>query len=145
MRCGCPWDEAERRGDVEVITAPLPAECGGAVVQRRPGRAWVVLDPDLDPAEQRCRLAHELVHLERGSVRAPCAPPSWDAVVAREELAVDREVASWLVPSRELARFVRGHASADLGITSAIVATEFEVTEPIAALALADLRDERLR
>lgn len=102
-----------------------------------------MLDVGLDPVEQRCRLAHELVHLDRGSVRGADAPDTWDAVVAREELAVDREVAAWLVPFDELARVVTRCASGEHPVTAELIATEFEVTPPIATLALAALRELR--
>lgn len=125
---------------MEVISAPLPRECGGGVVQRRAERAWVVLDAALDPVEQRCRLAHELIHLDRGSMRDAHAPDTWDAVVAREERAVDREVAAWLVPVEALASLVEGLDSAGTAVTADVVALEFEVTPAIAALALASLR-----
>lgn len=147
MRRTDPWGEAEARTDVAVHLAALPDETGGAVVQRRGERAYIVLDPRLSPVEQRCRLAHELVHLERGStVRCRWSPRSWDVCVVREELRVDREVAAWLVPVDQLEGLVHAMLRAGEDVTARVVAEEFEVTKPIARIALDGLaRRQQLR
>lgn len=117
--------------------APLPEECGGAVVQRRGGRTWILLDPLLSPVEQRCRLAHELVHLDRGStLRCRWSPRSFDACIVREEIRVDGEVADWLVDPHELWVLVGDLLLAGEDVTARVVASEFQVTRPIARIAL---------
>lgn len=140
MRRTNPWGEAEARPDVEVHLAPLPDECGGAAVQRRAGVAYILIDPMLSPVEQRCRLAHELVHLERGSsMRCAWSPCTMDAVIVREEIYVDREVADWLVPLEQLAHVVDGMVRAGVDVTAVAIAEEFMVTKPIARIALDQL------
>lgn len=137
MREKEPTDEADRRPGVEVHYALLPDECGGGAVQRRADRTWVVIDPRLSPVEQRCRLAHELIHLDRGSsARCRWSPRSWDPCIVREEMHVDQEVADWLVDSHELWVLVGGMLAAGEDVTAREVAADFEVTKPIARIAL---------
>lgn len=117
--------------------ALLPDECGGAILERRPDRAWILIDPRLSPVEQRCRLAHELRHLDRGSsIRCRWSPRSFDACIAREETHVDREVADWLVPSDDLWTLVGGLLAAGEDVTAREVASHYLVTKPIARIAL---------
>lgn len=117
--------------------ALLPEECGGAILERRATRSWIVIDPRLSPVEQRCRLAHELVHLDRGSsMRCRWSPRTWDTVVAREEMRVDEAVADWLVPDNELWVLVDDMMATDQDITTRLIAGEFEVSRAIARIAL---------
>lgn len=124
---GSVWRSIRNHDHIHVRIAPLPAETGGGCLVRRPnGQAWILLDAGLSPAERRAVLAHELVHLERGSARYDGAPPTWDDVVAREELLVDRIVAERLVPADELRTFAA--ARAELGpVTVEDVAEHFDV------------------
>lgn len=93
-----PWSAADIAG-VEVRVDEVADLMGGGLCAMRNGRAIVVLSPSLSPAERRCVLAHELVHLEWGTASDhPGMPPEWGAVVSREEAAVDHEVARRLVP-----------------------------------------------
>ena len=102
------------------------------------GSVVVELDDRLDRIERNAVLAHELVHEERGgSIDFVGSAPSWAAVVAREELWVDREVARRLVPADELASFIARRGSIDEATTVADVAAEFDVPKWVAALALA--------
>lgn len=72
------------RGHVHVRLVELPDEVGGGVLHRRSsGQVWILLDGCRPVDERRALLAHELEHLERGSVRFDGAPATWDAVVAR--------------------------------------------------------------
>lgn len=114
----------------------LPDECGGAVVQRRGTRTWVVLDLRGSPVEQRCRLAHELVHIDRGSWRCRFAPATWNDKIAREERRVDEDVADWLVPGQELLEVVTALVAEGSEVTTKVIAAEFQVTRPIARIAL---------
>lgn len=85
-------------------------------------------------------LAHELVHDERGGgCDAPGMPTTWDAVVARDEHVVEREVARWLIPFEELLAFIDRRCGAELGVTVWEVAEEFDVPDYVAERALRDL------
>lgn len=89
----------------------------------------IVLHDDLDRVERNAVLAHELVHEERGGgIDWPGMPPAWSAVVAREELLVDREVAERLIPQAELEEFVRSRGSVG-PVTIGEIAVEFDVPE----------------
>ncbi len=97
------------------------------------GTATITLASGLDRAERNAVLAHELVHLERGGgVDYAGSPPSWQAVVAREERIVDREVARRLVPPRELHRLARARRSTGDPVTIDDVIEEFDVPEWVA-------------
>lgn len=114
----------------------LPPECGGGAVQRRGDNTWILIDPTASPVHQRCRLAHELVHLDRGSWRCRYSPQTMDDKVAREESRVDAEVADWLVDHHELWVVVGDMVSAGEDVTRRVVAQHFQVTKPIAGIAL---------
>ncbi len=110
----CPWAAAEADG-VLVRAHPVADLLGGALCSWRGQRAIVVLSPRLSSVERRVALAHELVHLERGGgIDLPGMPPGWAAVVAREEAAVDDEVARRLVPRGALRAL-----GPDIGLTEA--------------------------
>lgn len=137
MRSECPWNEAERRFGLEVLQLPLPPETGGAVLRRKDGHAWIIIDPTLSPVEQRCRLAHELVHLDRGSsLRCRWSPRSMDTIIMREELRVDSEVSRWLVDQDELWILVGDMVASGDDVTARVIAEHFQVTKPIARIAL---------
>lgn len=105
-------------------------------MQRRIETDWILIDPRLSEVEQRCRLAHELVHLERGS-SLRCSGQQRDGVlVPQEELRVDRTVADWLVPAQHLVPLIRQLVRSGTGVDATIVCEEFLVTRPIAKLAL---------
>lgn len=56
----------------------------------------VALDSRLRQVERRCTICHELVHIERGPL------PDDDRLAAREESAVEREVARRLIELQPL-------------------------------------------
>lgn len=56
----------------------------------------VTIDPTYPPPAQRCTLAHELIHVERGPVLDE------PVLTAREELAVEKETARRLIDVRDL-------------------------------------------
>jgi hypothetical protein len=92
-----PWrDLAENWPEITLAVEPMTGLLLGEL--RYP---VIALRAGTSAAQQRCTLAHELVHLERG-VR-DCGP--W---AAREELHVHREAARRLVSARDLACAVRG-------------------------------------
>lgn len=97
-----PWRAAEDRG-VVVRVDPVADLLGGGLAVTWDGVEIIVLSPSLDSATRRAVLAHELIHLERGrGIDEPEMPPTWSAEVAREESAVDDEVARRLVPAGRL-------------------------------------------
>lgn len=127
----CPWAAAERAG-VLVRIDPIADLLGGGIGAWRGGRAVVVLSPTFDHVERRVALAHELVHLERGGgIDHPGMPASWGAAVAREEAAVDAEVARRLVPRRVLLAL-----DTSSGLRACEVAELFDVTHQLAELAM---------
>ncbi len=130
-----PWLVLARRRELVLGLEALPGALAGLFVPP----ASIVLDRQLGRRDRRSQLAHELVHHERGGSPAyEGQPPSWAAVVAREELLVDRVVARRLVPAAALEAFVR--ARMELGpVTADDVAEEFDVGELVAATALAEL------
>jgi Zn-dependent peptidase ImmA (M78 family) len=81
--------------EVVVRVEPLPGRLLGELCY-----PIIALAADSSPAQRRCTLVHEIVHLERG-VR-DCGP--W---LAREEYYVDRVVALRLLPLDVLAPAIR--------------------------------------
>lgn len=134
-----PWAELEARSHIRLGFEILGDLQG--LYAHRDGRAAILLDCDLDDRQLEAVLAHELVHDERGGGCASKGmPPSWNAVVAREEHHVEREVADWLVPADELVDFIRRHATAEeIGVTVWEVAEHFEVPDYVAERALREL------
>jgi len=91
-----PWlDLLENWPEVIVRTEPLPGRLLGELCY-----PVIALRAESSPAQRRCTLTHEIVHLERG-VR-DCG--QW---LAREEWYVDREVARRLLPIALLAPAIR--------------------------------------
>jgi Zn-dependent peptidase ImmA (M78 family) len=134
-----PWAAAAAYPNLRIRFAELPDETGGACLARRGEALWIILDPRLDRAHRTARLAHELVHLERGtSARCAFSPRSWDAIVVREELLVDREVARRLVPRDDLRCFVE-QAQEHEGVDARMVADRFGVPVQVASVALHEL------
>ena len=91
-----PWlDLLDNWPEVVVRLEALPGRLLGELCY-----PVIALRADSSPAQRRCTLTHEIVHLERG-VR-DCGP--W---LAREEWYVDREVALRLLPIGVLAPAIR--------------------------------------
>jgi hypothetical protein len=94
-----PWrDLYENWPEIEVVAEPMSGRLLGEL--RYP---VIALRFGTSAAQRRCTLAHELVHLERGT--RDCGP--WSA---REELQVHAEAARRLIGVAAL-----GHAIRDLG------------------------------
>ena len=139
-----PWRAAEHHDDLILAAHPLARLMGGGFYAQLGSTSIIVVDPDLDGAERRVVLTHELVHHERGgSVARTGAPERLQALVDREERAVDREVARRLVPDAELRTLVCEHLGAGDGLDVREVADHFEVPVAIASLALAALAGDR--
>jgi hypothetical protein len=122
-----PWRALRARPHILFRRAALPDGVDGWISPGADGEPTVILVSDqLGYAERRAVLAHELVHDERGGGAGYAGqPPTWDAVVARDERAVDRAVAQWLVPADELAEFVRSHHPEP--VTAEMVSAWFDV------------------
>lgn len=102
--------------------------------------ALIMIDPSEGRVRRRCLLAHELVHDERGGgCHADYMPPSWRAVVRREEAWVNNIVADRLVPPQELQALCHRAVERGEAVTARDVADEFDVTEEVAERALARL------
>lgn len=136
-----PYDELDEREHIVFRRASLPDGVLG-VYWPRGDRAAVIVDADLDPAAQRATVAHELVHDERGGgVEFLGQPASWDSVVSKEEQIVEREVACWLLPRRQLVEFITRQLGVEVGVTVDEVAEHFEVPHDVAERALRLLAD----
>jgi Zn-dependent peptidase ImmA (M78 family) len=101
------------------------------------GRRVILIERDLTARARRCVLGHELIHDERDLLYDTDTPAE---VVAKEERAVEVELARRLVPPFELMGFVRRRATVG-PVTVAQVADEFDVTEEVALLAMRIVED----
>lgn len=130
-----PWASLRAQPEVEFALADdLPVS---AIYARRGEERAIVLNRGLGRRRRNEALAHELIHHERGGgADQPGMPASWDAVVARDEIAVEREVARRLLPLGELQGFVDQRVADHRAVTALDVAEEFDCTEDLAALAL---------
>jgi hypothetical protein len=100
-------------------------------------RAAIVIDPSLDQVDRNAALAHELIHLERGGgAEHGGMPDDWEAVVARDEAAVDAEVARRLCPLEELIPWAARRVAAGETVEAWQVAEEWGIPERIARLAI---------
>jgi IrrE N-terminal-like domain len=91
-----PWHALTDFERARVVFDDLPPRHRGRV---NFGTQTITIERELDPTTQRCTLAHELVHLERGPVVVWCAP--------REERAVAAIAARRLVSLGALAEALR--------------------------------------
>jgi len=141
-----PQAELDEPDSPTVLVRVLPEGAGRAVYWRRGARAFVVLDPSLEGCERAAALGHELIHHERGGLCDDVGmPAAWGAVVAREERAVNREVARRMVPVDELEEFVVGMADLGLSAGPGEVAEQFDVAQWVAEVALELLLDRDRR
>jgi hypothetical protein len=91
-----PWQALSQFEGVRLVVADLPGTRRGQIdFETR----TITLHPRLQPAERRCTLAHELVHLERGPVLVRQTP--------REERIVAAIAARRLLPIEALADALR--------------------------------------
>jgi len=128
-----PWRALRSRHHLQLVWATLE---GAEGLFDPPGFIW--LDDRLGRRHRNAVLAHELIHDERrGGCDLAGMPASWSAVVARDEAAVDDEVARRLVPVGELADYCRGLVGLGLGVTAADVAEHFDVTDTVAERSVA--------
>lgn len=127
-----PWRSLRDRTHLEFGLVSLPGPLGGGYYEPQPeGWAALLIDERLTRVDRRAVLAHELVHDERGGgCTSEDMPASWDAVVTRDESAVDREVARRLVPADELRAFAEQHEPDGVAVWE--VAAEFDVPDHVA-------------
>ena len=130
-----PWRALREREHIELQWRDLPRGTAGYWAPLRGGYAVIVLASWLGRRARRCTLAHELVHDERGLVTTGMP----EALAAKEEHAVEREVARRLVPRDELMAMIVRAVDLGEGVTVHDVAEAFDVDEPTARRALADL------
>jgi len=124
----------------------LPNECGGAAIYYGARNTVILLDTRLTQAERKAALAHELLHLERGSVsKCRNIRGALSVEVVREENRIQREVARRLVPLDELGPVVDRIAGLGHGVTALEVAEEFDVPPVVASQALTELATVRAR
>lgn len=141
-----PWRTLRHLPNVTMAFAELPNETGGAVLARRGTATVIVLDHQLTQPERKVALAHELLHLERGTT-SHCRNirGALSVEVVREENRIQREVARRLVPLAELGPVVDRLAELGHGVTALEVAEEFDVPPVVASQALTELAVVRAR
>lgn len=137
MRRWNPWRALRAREHIELVWADMGG-CPGRA-ERHPDRDRVLLDPTLGRIDRNAVLAHELVHLERGILYTSTTP---DALIQKEEHAVETIVAGRLLPPQELAVYVDVLAEFE-PVTAEAVAFEFDVPVALAQRALEQLAQRR--
>jgi hypothetical protein len=128
-----PWKALRAREDIRLEWDTLDNARGLAIVDF--DGPLIVLDHRLRRRDRKAVLAHELVHLERELLPRGAS----EHAVAREEEAVNQEVARRLVPLEELAVFVASRTTIG-DVTSRDVADEFDVPNRVAIRAMRLLR-----
>lgn len=113
-----PWGEVPAGWSVNFVVMPVRGAC-------RWSRKSILLDIRLSRIEERCTLAHELVHAERGPF------PRW--LTTWEESIVDAKAARRLIPLDAL-----GEALA-WSLHPAVAAEELDVDPPTLDALLRDL------
>ena len=113
-----PWGEVPAEWSVDFVAMPVRGMC-------RWDRRKILLDIRLSRVEERCTLAHEIIHAERGPF------PRW--LTTREESIVDTKAARRLIPLDAL-----GEALA-WSLHPAVAAEELDVDPPTLDALLRDL------
>lgn len=132
-----PWRDLRDRKHLVLEWVELEG-CAGQIQDRGDHRV-IQLDYRLNQIDRNATLCHELVHDERSLFYDDSTP---DALIEKEEHAVNHIVASRLLPPDELAAFVDVLAEVE-PVTAAIVAIEFDVPLHVAQRALAMLPAQR--
>lgn len=130
-----PWRALRGRPHLVFARRPLPAGFDGALVATAAGPV-VLLDVGLTYEERQETLTHELVHDERGLL--PAGAPGW--LVAKEEAAVDAEVARRLVDVGQLRRLAATLLDAAEALEAWQLAEELGVTEAVVRRRVEQLR-----
>jgi hypothetical protein len=113
-----PWRDLQQNWpEVEVVVEPMAGRLLGEL--RYP---VIALRAGTSAAQRRCTLAHELVHLERGT--RDCGP--WSA---REELLVHAAAARRLIAPGALGRAIRElGGDHDVGALAALLDADMQTT-----------------
>lgn len=131
-----PWAELKYRHDIEFGIGPVPAGRKAMSVDY-PGQPVIAMAAGLSQVERNAALAHELVHLERGT---HCRATDRRLLV-REEEAVEDVVADRLVPRVELQEFWVRAEQTGQHVHPHEVAEHFHVPEELAERAMRRLID----
>lgn len=133
-------DQPDNDPDIHVVEHPSAQLLGGGYATIVDNNAFIVIDPDLTGPQRQWVIAHESTHLRRGILTTSAdMPPTWNAVIRKEEHLVDLDVAHKLVDPAELRSVVTTLLAAGEPVTPATVAAELGVAEPLATLALRQL------
>src|SRR5437879_5535681 len=111
-----PWRALRELPALRLAFAPLPRSVGRGALLDIDGQRTIVLDDRSGRRERNAALGHELVHAERGIFYGPATPR---ALIAKEEVAVNRINARRLVPEDELAALVDRVRAMGEGVTAA--------------------------
>ena len=128
-----PWRVLRDRTHLVLEWVELDG-CAGQIEDRGDHRV-IQLDYRLNQVDRNATLCHELVHDERSLFYDDSTP---DALIEKEEHAVNHIVAGRLLPKEELAAFVEVLAELE-PVTAEAVALEFDVPVRVAQRALARL------
>lgn len=93
-----PWAHVQGFPDVLVVLDELEH----AEAYWEPDERVILIDRRLSQAERRCRLAHELAHLEAGDEHC-CHGPDSGRLAARQELRADAAASARLIDLDALA------------------------------------------
>ncbi len=122
------WGTIKEMTDVGLSFRELDGMAG--MVEEMDDGTWqIVIDSRLDPIQQRIAAAHEITHVLRGLTFTSVVP---DVLVDLEELRVDMEATSRLVPPLELATWAQGVVAGGGCVSLASIAERFEVDELVA-------------
>lgn len=134
-----PWQGA-RLMEPTVLRAALPHHLRPGIYWPTATGSYIVVHDALHPHDERSVVAHERAHHRRGGgIDAAWMPRDWQAVVAREERACDREAAAQLVPVGDLSAWCDEQADVGVGVGPADVAAEWCVNRRLAEAALDNL------
>lgn len=120
-----PWRRLRELPEVELRWAYID-DALGFYLPNGDGTGTIVLDADLDYAERRATLLHELIHHERGI----CGIDRYD------ERGIEDAVALQLVPVAELAALYQVAVANDLPVEPWMVAEKFSVPDDVAERAM---------
>jgi len=135
-----PWRSIDAHRDLLVTFDPVARLMGGGFQVVDGDQSYIVVDPDLDEANRRAVLTHELIHHERGGGPAPRqSSTAGDRLISLDERQVEAEVARRLVPGHELKALIRERLAIDEGVDAAEVAEQFCVPLDVAELAVRQL------
>jgi len=129
-----PWDALAENPDVELRFHPAAGAAGGAIYARKNGKPYIVMAPGQHRHERNESCGHEVVHHELDLVWTDDTP---DELVDKGEQLVADTVAERMVPLDRMMTFVRWRLAAGEAVTVHDVAVQFDVSDEMAAEAIA--------